>query len=87
MKCPAYIARQKNDDALRRETAAKWNEAYKLDLRPEQVNCDGCLTEIIGNGNCALRVCARGKGLMNCAYCPDYICEKLGKYFQTVPEC
>jgi hypothetical protein len=87
MKCPAYIAKRENDDKLRRETAEKWNKAYNLGLKPEQIDCDGCLTENIGNNNCVIRVCSRGKGLMNCAYCREYICKKLAKYFQTAPGC
>ncbi len=87
LKCGAYIAKQENNDKLRRETAAAWNKAYNLDLKPEDINCDGCLTEIIGNSLCSIRICARGKGLLNCAYCADYSCEKLNKYFQTAPGC
>jgi hypothetical protein len=87
MKCGAYIAKRENNDKLRRETAALWNKEFNLDLKPEDINCDGCLTEIIGNMACPIRVCARKKGVMNCAYCGDYICEKLDKYFQTAPFC
>lgn len=87
MKCGAYIAKRENSNEIRRETAARWNKELNLGLKPEDINCDGCLTEVIGNLFCPIRVCARGKGVLNCAYCVDYICEKLHKYFQTAPSC
>jgi hypothetical protein len=87
MQCGAYIAKRENNDELRRETAEKWNKLYNLGVKPEDMNCDGCLTEIIGHSDCAIRKCARGKGLLNCGYCGDYPCQKLDKYFQTAPGC
>ncbi len=33
-ECPAYIATQTNDDALRAETAAKWSKMFKADIKP-----------------------------------------------------
>ena len=87
MKCGAYIVKQENSDKIRQETSAMWKEKYNLDVKPEDINCDGCLTELIGNLYCPIRVCARGKGVLNCAYCKDYICEQLDKYFQTTPLC
>jgi hypothetical protein len=87
MQCGAYIAKRENNDKLRRETAAAWNKAYNLGLKPEDINCDGCLAEIIGNSLCSIRQCARGKGLLNCAYCADYSCDKLDKNFQTTLGC
>jgi hypothetical protein len=87
MKCGAYIAKRENNDELRRETSTLWNEKYHLGLKPEDINCDGCLTEITGHSDCTIRVCARKKGLMNCAYCEEYACHKLDKYFKTAPGC
>jgi hypothetical protein len=87
MKCGAYIAKRENNDELRRETAERWNKELNLGLKPEDINCDGCLTEIIGHSDCSIRVCARKKGVINCAYCEDYICNKLDNYFQTAPQC
>ena len=87
MKCGAYIAKRENNDELRRETAELWNRELHLGLKPEDINCDGCLTEIIGNMECPIRKCARKKGVINCAYCEDYICGELDKYFRTAPWC
>ena len=86
---PAFIATQNDDDAKRKETAEVWTKQYNTDIKPEDINCDGCTTEtsrIIGFGNiCEIRKCAREKGVENCAYCNDYGCQKLEKFFEMVP--
>lgn len=88
--CPAYIATQNDDDAKRRETAEIWSKNYNHDLKPEDINCDGCLTttgRVIGYCNvCEVRKCGMERGVANCAYCEDYACDKLEKFFQMVPE-
>ncbi len=87
MKCGAYIAKRENNDALRRETSAIWKKELHLDIKPEDINCDGCLTELCGHADCTIRLCAREKGVLNCAFCKDYICAQLDTYFQKVPVC
>jgi hypothetical protein len=89
-ECPAYIATQKNDDALRAETAKKWSELFKSNLKPEDINCDGCpsdSTRIINYCRiCEIRKCARDKKVLNCAYCADYPCQKLSAFLAQAPE-
>jgi hypothetical protein len=87
--CGAYIATQKNDNKLRKEVADKWNKApwskkYDREFTPEDINCDGCLSER-ANPGCEIRKCGRGKGVLNCAYCSEYACDRLDKYFQSAP--
>ena len=88
-ECPAFIATQNDDDALRRETAETWSKQFNSEIKPEDINCDGCTTEtsrIIGFSNiCEIRKCGREKGVENCAYCNDYGCQKLEKFFEMVP--
>ena len=88
--CPAYIATQKNDDALRRETAKNWSEMFKADIKPEDINCDGCPTDSERIFNhcrvCDIRKCAREKRVKNCAFCPEYSCQKLSAFLAQVPE-
>jgi hypothetical protein len=89
-ECPAYIATQKNDDALRAETAKKWSEMTKTDIKPVDINCDGCpanssrlYKDVPG---CEVRKCAREKKVSTCAACPDYPCAKLDKLLAGMPE-
>ena len=88
-KCLAYIATKENSDEKRHEFYMKLTQEYNLkpSINPEELNCDGCLTEKAGNLGCAIRKCARGIGVINCAYCREYICEQLEKYFRTAPGC
>jgi hypothetical protein len=87
--CLAYIATQSDDDELRKKVAEQWTKEYKHDFKLEDINCEGCLTvtgRVVGYLDvCSLRKCAREKGVINCAYCADYICDELGKFFQMVP--
>lgn len=88
--CPAYIATQQNDDELRKKTAESWSKMLGHDVRPESVNCDGCLSQtgrLIGYCfECKIRACCLDKKLPNCASCPDYGCEKLISFINQVPE-
>jgi hypothetical protein len=88
-ECPAFIATQKNDDAKRKETAEAWSKQYKMDIKPQDINCDGCKSEgkrLIGYCNvCFMRKCAQGKQIENCAYCDEYACEKLTKFLAMAP--
>ena len=33
-----------------------------------------------------LRKCGMSKGVKNCAYCADYACDKLLKFFEMAPQ-
>ncbi|MBM3314941.1 DUF3795 domain-containing protein [candidate division WOR-3 bacterium] len=86
-ECPAYRATQTDDNGLRAETAAEWSKAFGHPFKPEDINCDGCVTEggrKIGYcGMCEIRKCGTGRGLKSCAFCPDYACERLTGFFKT----
>ena len=88
-ECPAYIATQKNDDQMRAATAKKWSEEFKSDIKPQDINCDGCPSDSKRLFNycntCEIRKCAREKKVKNCAYCKDYPCKKLTDFLATVP--
>ena len=89
-ECPAYIATKNNDDPLREETAKKWSAMFKADIKPADINCDGCQSEsqrlFSYCNSCEIRKCARERKLETCAVCPDYSCEKLDKFLADVPE-
>jgi len=88
--CLAYIATQADDDEQRKKVAEDWTKKYNHNFKVEDINCNGCLAvtgKVVGYVNeCPLRKCAKGKGVINCAYCTDYVCVELGKFFQMVPE-
>ena len=95
LECDAYIATQKNSDKKREKTAQKWSKLFKeakmyqVDIKPEQICCDGCKS----NGArffhcemCKIRECCLAKGIENCAACKDYICETLAEFIKLAPE-
>lgn len=88
-ECPTFIATQNNDDDARAKTAAFYKETYGFDLKPGEINCDGCLSiggRLIGYCQaCEIRQCCLDKGHLNCAVCNDQPCEKLVKFHEFSP--
>ena len=89
-KCPAYVAKKTNDEALRAKTAVEWSKAFGTQMKPTDINCDGCSVTgqhiVFCDQMCEIRKCAVGKKLANCAVCADYGCEKLESFIKNVPE-
>lgn len=88
-ECPAYKATQKDDDNERKKVAEMWSKEYDTNLKPEDINCDGCLNgERVFNycNTCEIRKCGKEKDVVNCAYCGDYACKKLNKFFKMAPD-
>jgi hypothetical protein len=90
-ECPALLATRKDDDEKRAEVAEQWSKLYNTDVKPEEVNCSGCLSANAVLYKhcqvCEIRKCGMEKNVANCAYCDDYVCEKLGDLFIMVPKC
>jgi len=87
--CGAYIATQTNDDNKRAEVAREWSAKYNTDLKPEDINCNGCCSDgqKFSNCNvCEIRGCCMEKGVANCAGCDMYGCDKLENFFKMVPD-
>ena len=80
LECPAYIARRTDDMELREKTAKTWS-GPEYSVKPEEINCNGCITlgkELFSHCTvCQVRACGLEKGVDNCAHCDDYSCEKL----------
>jgi Protein of unknown function (DUF3795) len=78
--CRAFIATQRNDTELKREVAKAWSTKTET-LKPEDIDCDGCM--VTGRRlhtfclTCEVRRCGYEKGVENCAYCREFPCEKL----------
>jgi len=84
-ECPVFVATQKNDDSERRRVAEIFTKQYSTEYKPEDINCDGCISgsqRIFSYCSiCEIRKCGKEKNVKNCAYCEDYPCEKLSKLF------
>ncbi len=89
-ECGALEATKNNLDQKRAEVAQLWSKQFNADIKPEDINCDGCLSDgkqIFSYCNvCELRKCGKEKGVANCAHCDEYACSKLEDFFQMVPE-
>jgi hypothetical protein len=87
--CPAYIATQADDREALERVAAQWREEYNVPgITVESVICDGCLNGGRKCGHCAeceIRACGVARGVVNCAHCADYGCEKIEGFFSLVP--
>lgn len=88
--CPTFIATQNNDDNARAMTATYYRKKYGFDLKPEEINCDGCLSSgenRIGYcQTCEVRQCCQERGLENCALCERQPCEKLIQFHEFSPD-
>ncbi len=89
--CQARVATVNNDEALRREVAAKWSEWNKVEITPEMINCAGCRVEGVKtpycDSLCPIRRCALGRQAETCGRCPDMDkCEKLAAITGNNPE-
>ena len=94
--CPIYWATRETDEAKKEKMKAdilricREQYGYGEDFTAEYVtDCDGCRTDsgrlFSGCEKCEIRKCARQRELENCAYCNDYACEKLEKFFENDP--
>jgi len=84
-ECPAFIATQEGDQEALKRVAAKWSEQFNASIGPEDCICDGCLAFEARLSSycheCGIRACGIEKKVQNCAYCDDYPCQELDKFF------
>lgn len=89
-ECGAYLATINNDDEKRREVAVLWSKQYGADIKPEDINCESCLSDsenVFSHPKvCEIRKCGKERRVLNCAYCSEYACEQLQKFFEMVPD-
>lgn len=93
--CPIFLASREIDEIkknnLIESIIRECKEHYGIEYKPEDISdCDGCKSSsgrlFSGCVDCNIRICASHKQVENCAYCEDYVCEKLSEFFSTVPE-
>ena len=89
-ECGAFLATKNDDDEKRSEVAKLWSKQYNADIKPADINCDGCHSEgqnVFGHCKvCEIRKCGKEKNVDNCAHCDEYSCEKLGIILNMVPD-
>jgi len=93
--CSIYLvtreANKKEQAKKRSEIAQLIAEHYGTNFDAANVtDCDGCITKderiFSGCKECLIRSCAQLKSVENCAYCPEYLCEKLEAFFIKDPQ-
>ena len=89
-RCEAYLATQEDSDSKRADVAKKWSSLYNVEIRPEQINCDGCRTEgrkfFHCENTCEIRKCCISKSVINCAACDEYVCKTLFGFIKLAPQ-
>ena len=89
LECEALLATRADDNEMRLVIAERWSREYDADLKPTDIDCDGCTSGsqlLFGHCEvCEIRACGREKGLENCAHCDEYACEILSEFFKVVP--
>jgi hypothetical protein len=88
--CPTYLATQANDDVARGKTVELYSKKFGLKLKPEDINCDGCLSvggKLIGYcQSCEIRRCCINKKVENCTACGEQPCEQLKQFHKFSPD-
>jgi hypothetical protein len=88
-ECDTYLATQADDDEKRAELARRTFEEFGMEVKLEDMNCDGCLAEGRHIGycdTCEIRACGIERDVVNCAHCENYEgCVKLAKFFEMAP--
>jgi hypothetical protein len=86
-ECPAYIATQEDSQEKRAKVAEDWSK-WGEKLKPEDINCDGCVQtgkRVFRFCNtCAVRSYVLEKNPKNCAYCSEYPCKKLDDLLKSM---
>ena len=90
-QCDAYIATLHDDQALREKTARLWAELNHAPILPEHINCQGCRADgaktVFCEQLCAVRRCARQRGVVTCGDCPEMeSCPTVGAIFANAPQ-
>jgi len=89
-ECGAFLATKQNDNQKRAKVAQEWSKLFKVEIKTEDINCEGCQS----NGGrlfnyckvCEIRKCGKEKNLINCGYCGEYPCQKLDFIFSNAPD-
>ena len=72
-------AARSDDPAVRQELVDGWRRIFgHQNYTAENVRCDGCLSGArLADKECEARPCAIERGVRSCAYCADFVCDKV----------
>jgi hypothetical protein len=78
-RCHLCAARS-DDPAVRQKLVDGWRKIFgHQQYTAENVRCDGCLSDgRLADKECKARPCAIERGFKNCAYCDDFVCDRVG---------
>jgi hypothetical protein len=85
-ECKAFQATEAKDFGRKREIAEKWTREGDIEFKPEDINCEGCMSETISGWCrkiCKIRPCAEKRKIKTCAHCEDYPCQMLKKFLSN----
>ena len=89
-ECYGFLATQQDDNDERKKIAKLWSKQYNATIKPEDINCDGCISDGKRLFNycytCKIRKCGNEKNVVNCAFCDQYTCDKLTEFFTMAPK-
>lgn len=82
---------QSKQQSMRESIAEQCSTIYSMKLQAKDItDCDGCRAPsgrlFSGCNQCKIRQCAISKNIESCAFCVDYICERLQEHFLLDPE-
>jgi len=86
-ECQAYKATVTNSNELRKGTAGQWSKMFHHDIRPEQINCRGCRSEVrfAQCEVCEVRLCNLERQIDHCGDCDSFLCSKARTIVDHVP--
>lgn len=79
--CLAYAPNIARDPSNQQKLSDGWYTYFGFRIPPDEIHCDGCLTEnakLIDTA-CPVRPCVIERGLENCAPCGEYVCARLSE--------
>jgi len=85
-ECSAFKATQAKDAQRKSQLAKKWTEGLNVKFTPEDIDCDGCMSDRISGWCrkiCKIKPCAEEKKVKTCAHCEDYVCDKLKQFLSN----
>lgn len=81
-RCVTYIATQRNDDNLRRQSQSFYKERFGLDIPLEKFNCEGGRSKNVFElcKECPFVKCCKERSVDSCSKCPEYLCKEISDY-------